>query len=225
MRVIPNMIMNDFSTKSEQEQWIYGEKVVVCMGRLHPVKQQERIIRAFSYTCKKEPDAILIILGKGEQLRYLKKVSESCHIEDRVFFMGFTNDISYYLRHARVFVMASKVECFPNSILEAMHFGLPVITTDSPGGCREIIGKTENTNKVDSIMFCKYGILTPAMPDEKLQESQPLIEQEIELGKAMLKVLTDDEIYENYRERSLKRAQIYSLDRVIRKWNCLINSR
>ena len=224
MRIIPNMITKDLLVESEEREWTYGTKAVVCVGRLHPVKQQERIIRAFSYTCMKDPDARLIILGKGEQLQYLKRVCERCHIKEKVYFVGFT-DVSYYLKYARAFVMASRAECFPNSILEAMYYGVPIVTTDSPGGCQEIVGKSGDMHKDDSIMFCKYGILTPAMPDEKLKVSTPLIEQELILGEAMLKVLTQDEIYEKYREQSLKRAEMYSIDRVIEKWNRIINRR
>lgn len=113
-------------------------------------------------------------------------------------------------------VMASKVECFPNSILEAMYFGLPIITTDSPGGCQEIVGKKENTNKVNSIMLCKYGILTPVMPSEKLKMNMPLAEQEITLGEAMFKVLTDNELHEKYKKQSLKRAECYSIKKVVK---------
>lgn len=222
MRIVPNMITNDLTLAPEEEQWGYGTKAVICVGRLHPVKQQERIIRAFSYTCMKEPDARLIILGKGEQLEYLKSVCERCHIVDKVSFAGFTN-VSYYLKHARAFVMASKVECFPNSMLEAMYFGVPVITTDSPGGCQEIVGKSNRTGRIHSITFCKYGILTPVMPGERAKISGSLVEQEIILGEAMLKVLTEDEIYKKYREQSLKRAEAYSVDRVIEKWNHIVS--
>lgn len=217
---IPNGVIKNKAEKDDLE-WEYGTKTIVCMGRLDEVKQQERIIRAFSYVADRESQARLIVLGKGPKLNYLRKLCIRYRIDDKVSFIGFTDQTTYYLRHSKAFVMASKVEGFPNSMIEAMECGVPIITTDSPGACAEIVGK--EINRIDSIVLCQYGILTPAMPDEKLLDDQPLIKQEIELGEAMLKVLTDDKIYEKYRERSLKRAQMYSLDRVIRKWNCLIN--
>lgn len=223
MAIIPNMVLKSASGNLEGENWIYGNKTVICVGRLHPEKQHERIIRAFSYVCSKEPDARLLILGKGQQLRYLQGICGKYKIEDKVLFMGFTDNVSYYLEHARVFVMASQVDCFPNSMLEAMNYGVPVITTDAPGGCGEIIGKMDKCINTRAMTFCKYGILTPNMPCGKMKADSPLSEQEIILGEAVLKVLSEDKIYEEYKKQSLRRAEMYSIDRIIGRWNHILN--
>lgn len=218
---ISNAVISNDVGKDERE-WMYGPKTLVCVGRVEEVKQQDRIIRAFSYVAALENEAKLLVLGKGPNLNYLKGLSSILGIEDKVIFEGFTDNVMYYLRHSRAFVMASRVEGFPNSMIEAMNCGLPVITTDSPGACGEIVGKPKDVERVDDIMFCKYGILTPNVPVEKLKINSQLSKQEKILGDAMLKVLTDDSIFEKYRKRSLRRAQMYTLDRVIRKWNLLI---
>lgn len=219
---IPNMASQRAAIGQKGESWNYGSKVVICVGRLHFQKQYERILRAFSYVCMSEHNARLIILGKGPQLHYLKRICEKLKISDFVIFVGFTDNVTYYLEHARVFAMASKVEGFPNSMIEAMSCGVPVVTTDSPGACGEIIGKSKSIDCVNSMMFCKYGILTPNMPDEKLRINSHLSEQEIILGEVMLKVLTDDDIYKNYQSQSFKRAEMFSFDKVIKKWNQVI---
>lgn len=220
---IPNFV-TDLNSSENAASWTYGTKAIVCIGRLEPVKQLERIIRAFSYVCRIEKDAKLIILGKGPQRRYLKSICEKFMIEDKVMFVGFTDNIQKYMTNARVFVMASKVEGFPNSMIEAMEYGVPVITTDSPGACCEIVGKPKNMGDIDSITFCKYGILTPDIPFRKLNLDSPLTEQEIILGKAMVKVIMEDVVYEKYKKQSLKRAEMYSLRRIIEKWNYIINN-
>ena len=221
---IPNGVSADCIEKKGAE-WKYGEKVIVCMGRLMEVKQQDRIIRAFSYVAEREEEAKLLILGRGPLMNYLKGLCKKYSIEDKVHFVGFTDQTSYYLRNSRAFVMASKAEGFPNSMIEAMSCGLPVITTDSPGACGEIVGKPIKTQNMDSIVPCQYGILTSVMPDEKVKADDLLTTQEKELGEAMLKVLTEDEIYKKYKKQSLKRARMYSLDRVMGKWNYLVNAR
>lgn len=220
---IPNPVL-DIKVRNNKKEWAFGTKAIVCVGRLEPVKQQERIIRAFSFVCEKDSDAKLIILGKGSQLRYLRCVCEKSQVADRVIFTGFTADVSYYLEHAKVFVMASKVEGFPNSMIEAMYYGVPVITTDSPGGCGEIVGKPKGIGNVDAMLFCKYGILTPDMPCEKLKIDSQLSKQEVVLGRAMLKVLTENRVYKKYKEQSYKRANMFSITKVIGKWDSIMET-
>lgn len=222
LRKIPNPVTG-FPVCDNEPAWQYGRNAVVCVGRLEPVKQHERIIRAFSYVCKSESDAKLIILGKGPQLSYLRKICKKYQISDNVLFEGFTDNIAYYLKYARLFVMASVAEGFPNSMIEAMSYGVPIITTDSPGACGEIVGKPENAGAIESMIFCKYGILTPDMPHEKIKSGSLLTEQEVILGDTILKVLKEDELYNKYKMRSLKRAEMYSISRIMEKWNHIVN--
>ena len=215
----------DLGIKDKKNTWTFGSKAVVCVGRLEPVKQHERIIRAFAYACQGEKDARLIILGKGPRLKYLRNLCEKLHIEDYVVFVGFTDNVPFYLQNARVFVMASKVEGLPNSMIEAMHYGVPVITTDSMGGCSEIVKKPKGMGDVDSVVLCKYGILTPNMPSEKFRINSEISPEETALGKAMQKVMTDDKIYEKYRRQSLKRAEMFSMEKVMERWNSIIEGK
>ena len=220
---IPNAVAG--LDMGKEDRWEYGNKALVCVGRLESVKQNDRIIRAFSYVTDKEKQAKLIVLGKGPNLNYLKRLCARYGLEDKVIFAGFTERITFYLKQARAFVMASKVEGFPNSMIEAMHCGAPVITTDSPGACGEIVGKPVKMGEVNSMVLCRYGILVPAMPDTKLNPALPLVEEEELLGKAMMKVLSEDRIYEEYCKRSRKRAKMYLISRVGERWNSLLDDR
>lgn len=218
---IPNPV-RDKELQESTKGWEYGERIIMCVGRLETVKQQDRIIRAFYYVVQKEQNVKLLILGKGSNLNYLKGLCSRYQIGDKVVFVGFTNDVSFYLQHARVFVMASKVEGFPNSMVEAMNFGVPVITTDSPGGCGEIVGRRQIFEENGGFWLCEYGILTPCMRKEVIMPCSKLTKQEITLGEAILKVLQDDNLYADYRERSYKRAGMYHIDKIIKKWNCIM---
>lgn len=218
---IPNPAV-ELEEVDNKQIWRYGTKVIICIGRLEPVKQQEKIIRAFSYTYQKEHSAKLIILGKGTQMNYLKQICTRYNLENNVIFEGFVENVPFYLKNSRAFVMASGVEGFPCSMVEAMNYGVPIITTDSPGGCGEIVGKTKATGNIDSILYCKYGILTPYIPFERIKANDALSEQEIILGRAMLKILNEDELYERYHKQSIKRARMFSLDKVIGKWDIII---
>lgn len=216
---IPNAVA-DRDMKEVVSPWEFGDMAVISVGRLESVKQHDRIIRAFSYVVQKERRAKLLILGDGSKRGYLKNLSIKYGIEDSVRFIGFTDKVSYYLKNSKVFVMASKVEGFPNSMIEAMNYGLPIIATDSHGGCNEIIGHKEKEK--DGFLLCEYGIFTPGMPKEKVKVNSPLVKQELILGDAILSVLTDSEMHDEYKYRSFKRADMFHVDKVMKKWENLI---
>ena len=213
---IPNAPLNHSSTDNIQET--LGDKVIIHVGRFDPVKQQDRIIRAFSYVHKRIPESKLVILGDGSLRPYLKYICKMMGVEDAVVMPGFCVDVVSYLRNSRLLVMASKAEGFPNVMVEAMSEGLPVVTTDSPGGCGEIVGKKKDAMDVQ---FCMYGVLTPYIAGNGSRRSV-LDKEEIMLGQAMYRLLIDDNLYKMYSERSRIRAEYYSVSKVCNSWDKLI---
>jgi len=55
-----------------------------------------------------------------------------------VAFPGFQKNPWPYVKHADLFVLASRFEGLPNALLEALALGVPVVATDCPGGVREV---------------------------------------------------------------------------------------
>ena len=146
-------------------------------------------------------------------LPFVKKMG----LEKGVFFAGAAVDVGYYLQHADVFVMASRVEGFPNAMVEAMAYGLPVVTTDSPGGCGEIVGKERSS---DEIQYCEYGILTPRMEGKASGQEQLLKEEEL-LGMGMLALLEDNALHQEYSEKARKRAEDYGEEKIMPLWDAI----
>lgn len=218
---IPNISVRREQIRKETIPWEYGDQAIICVGRLDPVKQQERAIRAFSYVYEKRPDARLVLVGDGRRKGHLKAVCKNWGLEKSVVFAGASTDVGYFFQHARVFVMSSRVEGFPNVMVEAMAYGVPVITTDSPGGCGEIVGKKKSP---DEIQYCEYGILTPHM-EGKITEQAELEREEKLLGTAMLRLLKDDKLYEEYSGKARKRAKDYSEENVMMLWNKVLFER
>ena len=185
------------------------------MGRFDPVKQHERLIRAFSYTYEKLQDARLVLVGDGKQKSYLKLVCKKLGLENGVVFAGASGDVGYFLGHARAFAMSSRVEGFPNVMVEAMAYGVPVVTTDSPGGCGEIVGKKKDS---DEIQYCEYGILTPRIEGEMSNQTEPGREEKL-LGEALLRLLEDDDLYRKYSDKAKRRAKDFSEDKIMAIWD------
>lgn len=217
---IPNPVMQPAVSLS-QSDWEYGNKVIVTVGRLSVEKQQERIIRAFSYVYMHDNKARLLILGSGPSEKYLKNICRKYNLSESVIFTGFQKNIGDYLRKSKVFVLASEVEGMPNSMLEAMANGVPVVTIDSPGACAEILGRKRSLEKCKDIEYCPYGILTPYITG-KVKNWNDLDEEEILLGRAMLELLNDIKLHEKYGNRSLKRASMYNLEKIMSKWERIL---
>lgn len=217
---IPNPVLQA-DVRDSDEIWQYGEKVIVTVGRLAAEKQQERMIKAFSYVHAYEPEAVLLILGVGPKEGYLKNIARRCKVDQKVKFAGFQKDVAYYLQRSRLFVLSSRLEGFPNAMIEAMANGLPVITIDSPGGCREIVGKKNEAGECREIEYCPYGILTPRFKGD-IQIGAELDQEERLLGQAMLRLVQDDQLRAKYSARARKRAAMYNRENIMEKWNRLI---
>lgn len=180
----------------------HGDVTIIAVGRIHPVKQQHHIIRAFSGIVKDRPEAVLLIIGKIEDrryYRYLCKLIRELELEGKVILKGHCKNVHLLYKNAKFFVMASRTEGFPNAMLEALQEGLPVLSTDSPGAIRELLtGSKELKDKTDLIEYAKYGILTPAMDGKRHSGREELTREERMFSEAMMRLMSDDEVYSKY---------------------------
>ncbi|HEV8493633.1 MAG TPA: glycosyltransferase [Candidatus Angelobacter sp.] len=111
---------------------------VMAMGRLQHEKAYDVLLRAFASVLNALPQAKLTILGEGPLEALLKKQALELGIDQAVAFPGFQKNPWPYMKHADLFVLASRFEGMPNALLEALALGTPVVATDCPGGVREI---------------------------------------------------------------------------------------
>jgi len=73
------------------------------------------------------------LLGDGPQQGEMQRLARELGLGDRARFRGYLPDASGLLAQAQIFVLSSRSEAFPRSILEAMRAGLPVVATDVGG--------------------------------------------------------------------------------------------
>jgi len=115
--------------------------VIIAIGRLNEAKDFPVLIRAFSRLRKSRP-ARLIILGEGELRAALEEQAAECGLsQDEVQMPGFVDNPYAYLARCALFVLSSRREGLPGSLIEAMACGAPVVSTDCPSGPVEILEK------------------------------------------------------------------------------------
>lgn len=136
----PNNIEQIFRMKRERSGLPEFETdiVILGVGRLNEVKDFTTLIRSFNVLLQ-ERSAELVILGKGNQRSKLEQLAADLQICDYVHLPGFVENPYKYMARADVFVLSSKWEGFGNVLVEAMACGTPVVSTDCPGGPREIL--------------------------------------------------------------------------------------
>lgn len=111
---------------------------ILAVGTLKTQKDHATLLRAMALL-PSTLDAKLVILGNGSLLEELLRLREELGLEHKVHFAGFATDPSDWYRTADLFVLSSRWEGFANVIVEALSFGLPVISTNCPSGPAEIL--------------------------------------------------------------------------------------
>ncbi len=117
---------------------------VLFLGILGERKGVFDLLKAWPEVLKKSPTAKLLIGGNGE-IEKSKQLAASLGISHAVEFLGWVDEVEKqsFLELAHVFVLPSYNEGLPMSVLEAMSYEVPVVTT-TVGGIPELIQNGEN---------------------------------------------------------------------------------
>ena len=110
---------------------------LLTVGALKEQKNHALLIRSFA-TVADRHDAKLLIVGEGELRPALQQLIDELQLHDRVTLVGFVPDPAPFYATADLFVLASDYEGFALVLVEALHAGLKVVSTDCPDGPAEI---------------------------------------------------------------------------------------
>ncbi len=170
-------------------EWFRGDKTVISsMGRIHKQKDYETLLKAFSEVRERKKAKLFIMGDVGDRVYYerIKRIADSKEIGRHVHFAGFVKNPFAVLSKSSLFVLSSRHEGLPGSLIQAMACGCPVVSTDCPSGPAEITRGGE------------IGRLVPTGNPKKLAES-------------ILLELEDP----SPEEKLLSRAKRFSLDRSV----------
>ena len=168
----------------------------VTMGRLVPNKNFGMLIEAFA---RSRIAGKLLILGDGPERDALTRQVEALGLAGRVVMPGFSANPFPTLARADFYVSPSNAEGFPNSLLEAMSVGLPVISTNCPSGPSEVLADLKREQVGPGVNLAPHGILgAPDDPDAMAEA---------------LRTMADPTCRQRYAELAPKRAADFGVAR------------
>jgi len=110
---------------------------VLTVGRLSWEKDIFTMIRAINEI--KDEKIVLKVLGEGNERNNILNLIKKYKLQKKIFLLGHKKKIKKFYQESDLFINASYFEGFPNAIVEAINFKLPVICSDTSSGVREII--------------------------------------------------------------------------------------
>lgn|GEM_PF-396123 len=141
---------------------------VCCVARFEPPKDHATLFHSLRSIV--DLDWKLDLIGDGPQLEEMMRLATHLGIRERITFHGYQPDPSRILSCGQVFVLSSRSEAFPRSILEALRAGLPVVATNV-GGVNEAVKHGSNgllvpPGRPDALS----GALRAVIADRELRE-------------------------------------------------------
>ena len=113
-------------------------KIIISIGRLDEVKNQIMLLRAANLL-KDKMIFDIVLIGEGKNKRYLIEYAKKIGINKNLYIYNFKKNPFPYLLNSDLKILTSNFEGLPNVLIEAMALNIPIISTKSPTGPREIL--------------------------------------------------------------------------------------
>ncbi len=186
--ILPNAIDMSDAIIDAPKVNLQNKKTIILgvIGRLDKRKGFRYVISALKLLEGfSDKNFILKIAGSGPREQFLKQSTAKLKLEDKVQFLGWTNDKKKFFNEIDIFIMPSQRETFGLVLLEAMKFRKPIIACDADGP-KKII-----RNEIDGFLI----------------SLEPLVDTEIRLAGAVKRVLQEPDLVNKMIENSFARLK------------------
>lgn len=170
-----------------------GQCWLLAIGRLSSEKGFDLLISTFQRLTQDFPQWRLFILGEGSERKNLKAQIDMAGLDHHIHLAGRAGNIAQWYKAADLYVMSSRFEGFPNTLVEAMAYGLPVISFNCDTGPRDII---------------QHGINGLLVSPGDCQE----------LEKALRQMMANSNLRQQFAAKSVKVQERLSMKRIAGLW-------
>lgn len=194
------IILPNVSSESDQKKKNYKDKNIIMVGSLIDIKNHSFVIRNFSKIIKKFPDWTLSIIGDGPLKISLEKLINKMELSKNVFLLGNKKNVFNIYNKSSIYVLSSISEGMNLSLIEAIKFGLPILSSDC------------SLSHQDLIIHKRNGFLFEIKSDKKFIKYLSIL---IESEKMRLK----------YGSESLKISKMFKNKIILQKWDNLLEEK
>ena len=193
IKVVPNFI-NISKYKIQQEKCIEEnpntnkELIITHVSNFRPVKNIKNVILVFN-NIQKKVNSKLLMIGEGPDKQMAEQLCKDLSIEDKVEFLGNTNQVEKNLCHSDLFLLPSNTESFGLAALEAMGSKVAIISSNA-GGLPEINIHGET------------GFLTDSNDVESM-------------SNYAISILKNPNILEQFKLKAFKKAETFDINKVV----------
>lgn len=157
-------------------------------------KRHDIMLKAMKNIVENYSDALLRFYGDGKDELSIRNMTEELKLSNNVEFMGYTAHVKEVMDESEVFCLTSDFEGIPNTLIEAMSIGMPVVSTDcTPGGARMLIQDGIN------------GLLVERRNAEQIAE-------------AVCRLFANDELRICLGKEAAKIVDTFSEELILKKW-------
>lgn len=196
----------------ELEQFIGTSKLIINVGRLHPQKNQKKLLVQFAKVLNDGYDVKLILVGSGVILEDLQALAKELNISEKVKFITYNHNPFSYYRRADMLAVTSDFEGLPNTILEGFTVGIPIVAVDGFSGPRELLSDlTDYQIPIKKYMLSPRGILVERVHSDTIGET-------FYLADAIEYLLNNEEFRLEVVNNGRKYIENYSNKIILNKW-------
>ena len=193
IKVIPNFIDIDkyettFTDCDRDLLALPEERVITHVSNFRPVKRIADVIEIF-FKIQNELPAKLMMVGEGPERKQAEQLCKTYDIEDKVVFLGNSNEVDKILCFSDLFLLPSQTESFGLAALEAMASGVPVISSNS-GGIPEV--------NIEGVS----GFLSPVGAVD-------------EMAQNAIKILKDEAVLETFKKEAKATASKFDIHEIV----------